>query len=127
GNRKQAKRACGGRLQGVVGRHVVEAQYSPCVARAQRLLGSPQYHLSGAATCGSRGPPLQFVPGDSEWSFLINPVPVWKGTGLYVKRDGLFRFVDGVLTKVGDGSLHDSLVFFRLTFLAIGLPESGQS
>jgi len=42
GNRKQAKRACRGRLQGVVGRHVTEAEFDPRQRTdAARLPDSP--------------------------------------------------------------------------------------
>src|SRR5215204_3538962 len=92
---------------------------------AQRLLGSLQYYLSRTTAGRSKGRPLQFVPRESEWSFLLGPVPVWEGTGFYVKGDGLIRFVDGVPAKVSDRSLHDGLVLLGSTFYAIVGREFG--
>src|SRR5512135_3186664 len=96
---------------------IARSRVEPACGRshcARRLFGALQYHLR-QATAGPSSRPLQFVPGESEWAFLLDPVPVWKRTGFYVKGDGLLRLVDGVSAKVSDHSLHDGLVFFRST------------
>src|SRR5271166_5525112 len=63
--------------------------------------------------------PAEFVPGKLEKSFLIGALRVWERTGLKVEGNGLICLAHRVRTEVGNAPLHDGLVFFRGSCLAI--------
>src|SRR6267378_5673376 len=81
------------------------------------LLDSFQYHLSCPTDRRSRVGVLQFVPGQSERSFLLSPLGVRVRTGLNLKDQGLAA--DRVCAGIAEASLYRSFVFFRRALLTV--------
>ena len=92
-----------------------------------RLLGALPDQVRGSRTGGrSRIRPAEFVPGKFEKSFVIDSLPVRERTALNVEGNGLICLAHRVRTEVGNAPLHDGLVFFRGSCLAIVGGEFGK-
>jgi hypothetical protein len=84
------------------------------------LLGSfPDIQSGSRSERRSRSSPLQFVARDSKGTFLIGSDPVRERTALTVCGNGLICLTHRVRTQVGNVSLHDRLVLFWSSCLAI--------
>ena len=63
---------------------------------------------------------IEFVlRGDRYISGAVDPIPLRERCALNVVSHGLCRLVDRVRAKIGDDSLHNSLVLVRSTLLAV--------
>src|SRR5271169_2711445 len=91
-----------------------------------RLLGALPDRVRGSRTGGrSRIRPAEFVPGKFEKSLVIDSLPVWIRTALNVEGNGLICLTHRVRAEVGNAPLHDGLIFFWSTCLAIVGGEFG--
>src|SRR6266511_2932086 len=91
--------------------------------RRPRLLDALQYRLSCPTGRRSRVGPLQFVPHQSERSFLFSPFGVRVRSGLNLKDHGLVA--DRVGAGIAEASLYRRFVFLRRTLLTVVSHEFG--
>ena len=85
------------------------------------LLGALPDRVSGSRTGGRRrdNRDVEFVPGDVERIFSLGLVPIRERTALNVLGIRLIRLAHRVGTEEGKAPLHNCLVFFWSSCLAI--------
>ena len=84
------------------------------------LLGALPDRVSGSRTGGRRRENgAEFVPGDVKRIFSLDPVPIRERTALNVLGIRLIRLAYRVGTEEGKAPLHNCLVFFWSSCLAI--------
>jgi|SRR5208282_1747454 len=92
-----------------------------------RLLGALPNQVSGSRTGGrSRIRRAEFIPGDVERCFSIDPIPIREGTAYNVGGNSLICLAHRVRAEVGKAPLNDGLVFFWSSRLAIVGCEFGK-